>query len=178
MAAGCGPAANDWMPLAQGSRWDFAVRSGFLIAVEPVMVVGRSSVGTVEGARLNGPMGPSRLAWLGNDLLASELAGTRFSPPVTLLKVGAKDATWEWRGKVQSAGVWVPATVAFTQQSGTFTIPKSENSLTSLTVVAKLSAAGMTRETQLTFARDLGVVRQETREDGKFVASIEYLSGP
>lgn len=166
------------MPLEPGSRWDFAVRSGFLIAVEPVMVVGRSSVGKVSGARLNGPMGPSRLAWSGSQLISSELAGTRFSPPVVLLKSDLKSGTWQWSGKVMSAGQWLPAKATFTQQSGTFTLPKSENEMGSLSVAVQLVQAGVTRETALTFVRDLGVVRQETREGGKFVASIEYLSGP
>lgn len=179
LSLGCTPKDySDWMPLAQGNEWAYEVNLHLKTGVAEVKVVGPTSVGPVEGWLLRSEYGVSRMGWSGEELLASELAGVRFFPPLPTLRPAREKQKWTWTGKVLHAGQLIPATASVTQEPDEQTVDGRERDC--LKVTAELRIEGQPEMTLRTWtSRHLGIVRQDLTQPGRDpVPSLLYISGP
>ena len=121
-------------------------------------------------------MGNSVLFWDGDALMASELSGTRFKPPLLMFKSGNKDATGKWEGMIDALQYKGPATATLIQQKANFG-PDSKKS-ESIESTLNLIFGKDSLEVRTVFTRGLGIAQQEQRLNGKFVSSFDHVSGP
>lgn len=171
-ALGCNPGPRNLMPLAEGHKWTYNVMLDFGSTVQSLEVSRRISVAGEHGWELTGPMGSSRLAWVGGTLVGERLAGTTFSPPVPLL--AAEEMSWE--GTATTAG-------QARKGRGRLTISQVDVELAGRTYESTLSKLEIgfdsgTLELLTWFVADLGIIRQEQRIDGVRNRKLDYLSGP
>ncbi|MBX3111970.1 MAG: hypothetical protein KF857_08170 [Fimbriimonadaceae bacterium] len=173
LVAGCQAGDDALMPLGTGKVWQYQVTSGLTSGVQEVKVVGPTSVGPYSGWSLRGDGAETRLAWAGRRLVAAELAGTTYSPPLPLVDPDAMTKVVEWDGQVDSgAGPQsVKATLKLKQDKDTV-----GNRRVTVTMADIVFSNG--DEALVWFAPHIGVVRQEQRRKDRLVAKLVYLSGP
>ncbi|MCE9557832.1 MAG: hypothetical protein K8R88_02665 [Armatimonadetes bacterium] len=170
---GCSRPQTDLFPLAVGNEWTYTVKSGLLSRVDVVRVVATDSVAGAPGFRLQGPSGPSRVAWIGNQLVANELSGTRFSPAIPLY---SGDGSAKWSGLVTSLGLTTTAKLTLSQELDKFKIGGQELPGSKSTIVLR---AGDTQKTlTFLFIKGLGLVRQEESDGTTMTRSVVYVKGP
>lgn len=164
------------MPLSKDAEWDYTYSAKMLTGVESVRVINESSIDGHPAYNLSGPMGRSRIAWIGDKLVAAELSGTRFFPPITLLAPGRKGELPTWQGSISSGGTSSPASAQISQESSTFSLGGRKYSAT--VVVHRITYGSSNLEVSTTYADGLGIAQQVSRRNGQFVSSLEYLKGP
>lgn len=166
------------MPLAEGNHWAYEANLHLKTSVAEVEAVEQVSVGPVKGWLLKSEYGSSRMAWSGDTLIASELAGVRFFPPLPTLKPAKAEQNWTWEGQVLHAGEMLPASAAMTQEEDEQTIDGRERDC--LKVSATIRIDGQPEMTLRTWtSRHLGIVRQDLTQPGRDpVPSLSYISGP
>ena len=169
---GCSASQTSYLPLKMGSKWSYAVKGDFDTTVEDMSVVGRVPVGPQDGYEIQGHTGTTRLAWAGDRLLASELAGQWFDPPVPLISGGKTS----WKGTLETAGRKSEAAATLTQSTAKLKFAgRDQDTLrTDLTLVTR----GQTIKLSTWFVKGIGVLKQEQRTGNKRDRLIEYLSGP
>ena len=174
LTVSCGSSAHDLFPLAEGNVWNYVVNHDGETAYQELRVVGRTAVGPHKGWLLESDMGDSRLAWDGERLLAGEMAGVRYSPPIPIY---APDGE-RWSGVVRTAG---------TQQEATATIATSNVELNAAgalhqTVKCVLTLDSEDGPVRLTtwFFEGLGIMKQEQHSGPRLTRNrkIEFVSGP
>lgn len=170
---GCSRPQTDLFPLAVGNEWTYTVKSGLLSRVDVVRVVATDSVAGAPGFRLQGPSGPSRVAWIGNQLVANELSGTRFSPAIPLY---SGDGSAKWSGLVTSLGLTTTAKLTLSQELDKFKIGGQELPGSKSTIV--LRAGGTQKTLTFLFIKGLGLVRQEESDGTTMTRSVVYVKGP
>ncbi len=173
--AGCAPTAGNYLPMAVGDTWSYQSRTGLNSSVVDLRVARKLPVGSGPGFELVCQAGASRLAWRGDTLVASQLAGTFYSPPVPVFVPAGKTPV-AWEGTVTQMG-------KSTQAKGAASVADSEAKAGSKTVPAKqvtltIESGGTQTEVTTWFVNGLGIVRQEQRINGLLVNRLTYLSGP
>lgn len=164
------------MPLRQKAEWTYEFNGKLQNGVEKMTVVGETSVAGGYGFLVQGPLGTSRLAWAGSKLVAAELAGVRYSPPIPLLDSSGTETLPDWKGEVRAYGmVWNGSRTA-TQRKTTFTL--SGRKYAAIQVDHILKYGDRTIETTITFADSIGIAELNERTNGEFLSSIQYLAGP
>jgi hypothetical protein len=173
--AGCrgGPSL---MPLDIGHKWTYIVKSprSFDTYVTPIKVARRISVAGVEGVELTSDLGVSRLAWVGDGLMAERLIGTQFSPPLPL--VFGTNETYErpWKGQVTFVDNASPATA--TQSQKAFDdFPLGGKKIHTIISTIHLKTAARSIELLTWFAPGRGIVQQEQRTDGTLLVRLSLL---
>jgi hypothetical protein len=119
-------------------------------------------------------MGTSVLSWSGSKLLAKDLPGTRFLPPVPILNTNLESDTWG--GTIRSVLGDQMGTASLTHKEEDFKLSGSKSK--SIKSMLKLEFGGKSRELTTWFISGVGVVRQEERVQGELIRTIEYVSGP
>jgi hypothetical protein len=170
--AACSPSDRSLMPLREGTVWTYAVERDFDSSVAEWKVVGRAAVGSESGYEIRSPLGSSRLAWQGDRLVASQLAGTRYDPPMPLL---APDGT-PWSGTVHGTGRAGRARASVARETATEETDGRKRSVTVSTVTIK--ADGWEAQVTTWFVAGVGAVRQEQRTDGRLDVRAELIAGP
>lgn len=165
------------MPMDKESHWTYTVQLPFRNTVAEIKTAGHVPVGTQEGWRLQGDQGAASLAWKGSRLIATELAGAQYDPPLPLLDVSLrKDATMSWSGTVVAGGKSQPGEAVISQEKDKRRVSGTEFSC--LRVRHEIKTAGKTLELITWFTPNRGILRQEQRIDGELTHSLEWLSGP
>lgn len=174
LLVGCGAKTRDYFPLQLGNKWTYEVTIDNDVEIIDLTVAEEAPVGDHQGYLLQSEMGDSRLAWDGDTLLAAELAGTRYSPPIPLY---APDGT-DWSGVVQAESK---------QVAGKATVSRSEEELvvggrSFQTVKCVLTLDSGEDHIQLTtwFYAGMGILRQEQRSGPALERdrNIVFVSGP
>lgn len=176
----CGRTPDTYYPLAEGAKWTYRLRAGFVERVEEVRVVRKLSVDGVAGWELNGPMGPSRLAWSRGRLVAESAPGARFDPPIPLLDASGAESKWSWPA---SGEAYLTSNGRTAQAAGEGTQRKEDmevggRTFKTLRSTVTVRAGGKVLELDTWFAPGIGPLRQEQRLDGVLVAALERVSGP
>ncbi len=140
-----------------------------ITAMEPTSLAGHS------GWVLSGPLGRSRVAWVGDRLKAAEWAGTRFDPPITLLVSTTKPTELTWSGRVTNGLRSLDTKVTTRQEPGKINLTGRETPGLRVTMTLKDNPS---QESTFFYVKGRGLVTSETRVDGKFSVGLEYLSGP
>lgn len=173
---GCGGSRQGLFPLKVGNSWTYMVRGGFVTRVESVKVVAEESVAGTKGWRLDGPMGMSRIAWKKGVLLAEELPGCRFYPPVPILNSAVDAKGLGWTGRLWVMGTSLEAKGAVTEDADKFEIAGRKYEAVVSTLI--LASSKTQIELKTWFVDGIGPVRQEQRIDGTLYPAANYLSGP
>lgn len=173
--AGC-DRQSKMMPLSKGAVWEYQATSGLLTRVTKIQVDSPVAVGSASGYLLTSRQGNSRLAWSGSQLIASQLAGAQFRPPIPLYADLAEGAKLAWKGQIRTAEGTRPA-------QGELVSAKTKEKLGTQEVAATLTTltyqeAGRQHEIQTWFASGVGIIRQEHRSNGQLMTRLIYLSGP
>lgn len=175
--ASCSHPRTDLMPLAVGEQWGFAVRSAQNSIAASLKVTRKAAVGGVEGFEISGPSGISRLAWIGGDLKASVLSGTRFMPPITLLTSTVSKTPVTWSGKVSTPlHSWTGTAENLISKADLKVAGRNVDTIRSDLVITLANQTKMTLTTW--YAPEMGIVRQEQRTNGVQVLAMERLNGP
>lgn len=175
LATGCA-SHQKLMPLEIGSVWTYQCNSGMISRVEEFKITHSVPVGQTTGVALVSQLGTTSLAWHNRRLVAGELAGSEFFPPIPLLASISPSESVSWKGKVRTAGVISSAdatlkTVRAEDKVGTQTLSVTQS-------ILLLKENGKEHELLTWFAPDLGIVRQEHRINGSLVNRLRYVSGP
>ena len=171
---GCDSSGDSWMPLVAKNHWTYTVSAGMVSAVRSVEVNGEEPCGSLQGLRLHGAMGDSVMAWDGNKLVASRLAGTSFRPPLPILLSQPGEVHW-------NGGMSLPGKTWESKAKLEVKLSKEDVGGRKLEVlVAKLSVTGPDSpvETETIFVRNIGIYRQEERVANRLTRKILYISGP
>ncbi|MCH7904384.1 MAG: hypothetical protein IH944_07430 [Armatimonadetes bacterium] len=171
---GCSQSHSRMMPLEQGNTWTYAYNSTYEEVVAEVRVSRKVAVGPVYGWELSSLMGESHLAWQGSELIAAQMAGTRFQPPIPIY---ASEST-SWAGTAITNGEEYSARATLTVSEETLDVGGTRHETIKTTL--DIDIAGEPLQLMTWFARDIGIVRQEQRRGTPltFDHSIEFLSGP
>ena len=175
LAAGCGAADRNLMPLNVGDSARYAVSADFVRYIGEVKVVRRSAVAGLDGYVLAGPMGESHLAWKGDTLIGDRFSNTRFVPAIPLVVATEDPIQRTWKGTVQGAWGKYEAVATLAQRrvkevdGKKIDVVKSELTITSPNRKAiKLVT---------TFQPGVGIYSQRQWLGGDSIADIERISG-
>jgi hypothetical protein len=165
----CTPFDQSFFPMRMGQTWTFQVQDDFDRYVDDVRVVGAVNVGPVKGWQLRGKMGTSRLGWSGDTLLASELGGRHFDPPLPIFSRSPRS----WKGTMFSAGMRTPVAATVTSEK---TVEKyGGRSYDAVQTTVLLTGAGQQVKLDSWFVSGIGLLRQEQRTGDRRDRRIEYL---
>lgn len=174
LTVGCSSGIRDYMPLGPNDEWEYEVHIDFVASTEMLRVARPAPVGSIEGWLLESGMGDSRMAWDGDVLLAAELAGTVYAPPIPLLATGDK----AWRGVVMTTS---------SRTAGTARLQRSDEKLhvgirdyDCAKTVLTLESSGETVQLTTWFFPGLGILRQEQRRGPQLERDrlLVFVSGP
>ncbi|HTQ08605.1 MAG TPA: hypothetical protein VMI31_00895 [Fimbriimonadaceae bacterium] len=164
------------MPLDVGHEWTYIVKAprSFLSYVTKVKVARRLSVADTAGVELASDLGPSRLAWKGNELLAERLIGTQFAPALPLVFSSGETYERPWSGRVTFVDRGSFAT-ASESQKGNDDLTFEGRRIHCIESTIELKTAAHRIELLTWFSEGLGIVQQEQRTDGVLVLQIRQL---
>jgi hypothetical protein len=164
-----------FMPLEVGREWTYSVVDAYGPRMARLTVREPARVGDQMGVLLLGDDGPSRLAWDGSVLVASEFVGCAFDPPIPLLQANAEASSWEWRGAIRRGGIVSSARVIAAQEAATTDDLGRE--VPSLRVTLRLNVGGETETVETHYVRGVGIQRQEVRRGGRQVLLVTLATG-
>lgn len=164
------------MPLGKGKVWTYSYNARLRTGVEKLAVTGPTAISGKRGFILEGPMGRCALAWVGDDLVASELAGVRYDPPLLMVRDGLKAGQGELSGKALLAGQTFSYQGKWSQEPVKHQI--GTRKLSAIKVERELTFGGNALKTTTIFAPGIGIVRQEEKWNGEFRALLNYVTGP
>lgn len=172
--AGCG-SDTDWMPLEEGRSWTYYVQTPAINRVETLRCEEPVRVGATRGWKITSDAGVSKLAWSGSDLLASELLGTSYDPPLRLLDASSQTARWEYSGTCQ----WgmTTAKITMTARQAPDKLRAGGQDRSSILVTHEFTFDGKKHELKTWYQLGLGVIRQEHRIDRRRVVALEWIGG-
>lgn len=164
------------MPLEKGGVWTYQAEPGLQSETVDIRVQNQVPVQDVLGYRLVSSWGNSRLAWKGDTLLASELGGTRYDPPIPLIQTLPKAGKGEWKGQIIVGDKTVPATATLEIKSTKTRLGSREMDATQSTLTLKVGED--THEVLTWFVPNYGIARQEQRKNNLLTNRLTYLTGP
>jgi hypothetical protein len=168
--------ASDLMPLEVGREWKYIVQAStdFKSYVTPMRVTREISVANAKGFEIVSDLGVSRLAWVGDGLMADRTAGTQFSPALPLLF--ATDETFErkWKGEVTFVDKASPAHGTQSQKADDELVFEGKK-LHCIKSTIRLKTASRDIELITWFSSGLGIVQQEQRTDEKLLVKVKLL---
>lgn len=176
--SGCGNYTG-WFPMKSGKHWTYQVRAGFDRRVETIRVLRPLTVASVDGFELAGPLGLSRLAWVGNTLVTESAVNAHFSPPLPILMPGVeltKDLPRRvatWHGRVVALGKERPGSAVLTERIDKIEVGSRKAS----TILATLTLTIPNGKIELEswYEEGTGIVQQEQRTNGARIVQLLLL---
>lgn len=162
----------DLFPIEIGKSWKYVVTSGMSKTVATLKVTGRTPVDGVRGYELTSELGNFRVAWKDGWLIASDLAGTRFSPPMPILHADYKGVI-TWKGTVEAMGRAMSATAELTQAWGDK--ESRQDGKQGVLVKIRMAVGGKTIETESIYMPGIGLAEQSQRVDGLLTLRMKAL---
>ena len=159
------------MPMRVGQTWTYQVTADFQVFVELISVTRRIAVGSTDGFELAGPLGVSRLAWLGDKLVTSATANARFSPPIPILLGRGTRARWE--GQVGWMGSSTHTAATLVQDD--VKVRVGGRSVNAVRSTLQFSVQGHPIELASWFQPGVGLILQEQRVNGRRNVKMEIL---
>lgn len=158
-------------PLKKGWSATYEVTGAFFPQVEEIEVLRSSTVAGVPGWVLGGALGESRVAWKDGVLVAEQLAGTWYAPPLPILRSASGDE--EWRGVAVTLGQAKAISGTFVQREEK--VEFADRKTQSTHVVLDLSEPGAKIEIQIWYVKGLGPIRWEHRRNTALVQKAVIL---
>ncbi|MCW5941271.1 MAG: hypothetical protein KIS66_03510 [Fimbriimonadaceae bacterium] len=172
--AGCGK-RSEHFPLRVGDARVYEVEGGFVAGADEVRVADTTTILDHPGFALEGAFGPARVAWVGDTLLAEDLANTRFRPPIPILVEDLGKPEREWRGAMVTMGRLLNATATLVQEPKTLDL--GSRKYQTIHALLSISAPGTEIEVSMWYAKGIGPVRWEERINQVRVLKADYVSG-
>lgn len=173
--AGCGAGGEEWMPMEPGRTWTYHARGGFVGYVEPVTVERAIAVAGAPGFELRGPLTTARLAWRDGKLLAEQVGGTRYVPPVPLLAPESEKSR-DWSGRAQVLNVGLGAKGTLTQDREKLDLGGRQVDTRVTTLLLEMPRRRV--EIRTWFAKGIGIVRQTQHTNGIQDVAIDLVRWP
>jgi hypothetical protein len=170
--AGCSGSAA-WMPLSSGREWQYLVREADRVI--EVRCTERARVGLHNGWQLEGEGGRARMAWVDGELICSEMSAMRFEPPIVLLKPANERSVWSYHGRGMSNTRSAPISMTVAQAPAKLRLGASDRETLLVTLSGRFGDTQIQLKTW--FERGEGILRQEQRNGGDLVLSMELVSG-
>lgn len=179
-SSGCRGGGSDLMPLDIGHQSTYIVKAGFDTYVTPIKVDREVSVANTRGVEMTSILGATRLAWVGDALMAERLAGTQFVPPLPILFRAEETNDRPWKGRVQfvdrgSLDPNSPPATAMQSQKGDDDLPYQGKKIHCIRSTIRLKTAVHSIELITWFSAGLGIVQQEQRTDDKLLIRLSLL---
>lgn len=174
LCAACGTNTG-WMPLEQGRTWTYYVQTPAINRVESLRCERAVRVGLARGWSITSEAGSSKLAWSGSNLIASELLGTTFDPPLKLLDASSTHAKWKYSGLCQWGMATAKISVSAWQAPDNLRAGGQDRS--SILVTHQFSLDGKHHELKTWYQMGTGVIRQEHRINRRRVVALEWIGG-
>lgn len=165
------------LELKPGNVWTYEVTSGLVTRMVEMSVGDAAPVGRIQGYRVVSDLGDSTIAWQGDTLMARQLGGTRFDPPIPLARSRANSKAVPWRGSVLRGGKLIKDCRA----TLTAELVKEKDSGSEVMRVLStltLHSTGPDQTVSTWMGRGPGIVRQEHRQGGVLLLRMRYVSGP
>lgn len=183
LASGCG-SSHPLFPLREGNEWTYSVKTALSEFIAKVKVSGRVPVAGMDGYELTSTMGVSRLVWKGDVLYASALSGTRFHPPLPLLRATEEDHSFRQQVRMYSGGKTYDVDATIDQKTQPYTRAGRRFRATVTTALLRLSDREI--EIRSVYAPGTGLLEQvqRTRSIGQgdsrtqFDLQMDCISGP
>lgn len=166
------------MPLRKGKTWNYKASLHFQEITTKMKVIGPITVGQGQGWQIESSMGNSRLAWINGKLVASELSGTRYDPPLVLLAPDSIKTPLSWSGRVFSSGVEYDGKATLRQENLTKKKDQIEiGGIKYSTIKCSHDLMIGDNKVELTtwYSSGIGIIRQEQTRNGDLVPSLEYI---
>jgi hypothetical protein len=164
------------MPLKVGTKWSYSVSTARRQSTPNIVVDRALAVGNGPGFELSGPLGLTRMAWNGRLLVASQLAGTGFKPPIPMLDPSLPEKPVVWNGEIRGPLSSAPAQATLTHEMSTTLLAGVRQPAIKTTLSLKLSGHHLDLLTW--WVRGIGIAEQTQRTDGVQDVELSWLSGP
>jgi hypothetical protein len=174
---GCASAPqSNLMPLKVGETWIYRVHGRELDQVVPFKVTRRISVAGTNGYEIASDLGISRLAWVGTKLVADELAGTKYDPPLPLLDSQSAPADAQWEGTVTTPAGILRGTA--TQSQHVDKRPASGRTGVATVSTIELKTGHNVLTLVSSYVPEVGMIQQEEHNGLLSSTSLTMTSGP
>ena len=129
-------------------------------------------VGDADGWLVSGLGGESTYAWDVCVLRTSRLGSMDFDPPIGILQADKEDSSWKYTGNVTIRGQLQKATAEITQDATSIEDRYPE----AMRVRVVLTIGENEIDLITVFARGIGVVEQEQRNNGRTVSRAQLTN--
>ena len=172
LLSGCG-SSERLLPLAVGQRWTYTFRHGMERELGTVEVTREVPVETGMGWELRSPMGVSRLGYVGDRLVASQLGGAFLVPALPIGLPVKRHA--EWRGWVTSTAGRRPAKATIVATEGKLGVQGRPRAVNRTVVTMRLG--GHVVELTTLYTPGDAIALQEQTTDDKLELAMERVAG-
>lgn len=169
LLSGC-DTCGDWMPLRKGKTWRYLIKDA--AEVMEVKCTEPRRVGDADGWLVSGLGGESTYAWDVCVLRTSRLGSMDFDPPIGILQADKEDSSWKYTGNVTIRGQLQKATAEITQDATSIEDRYPE----AMRVRVVLTIGENEIDLITVFARGIGVVEQEQRNNGRTVSRAQLTN--
>jgi hypothetical protein len=147
----------------------------FYASAEELSVDRSISVAGQPGWLINSPMGQSRVAWKGDELVGEALAYSRFAPAVPLAVSGRYEAERKWAGTIYVLNSPFPAKATLAQVRASEDVMGQK--MDGVKAILTIDIPKLQRQVVLenTLIRGVGLVRQLQRTNGVLDVDLRLL---
>ncbi len=164
------------MPLNKGNEWKYHLYDKMNSKVVEIKVSGETRVGIGKGTQLWGNHGNTKMAWRGGKLYVSDLATMSFDPPIIMLQPGQPKSQWKYEGEAKTRFQSETIHAVITQEPKKYTIAETEFDCLQVKIFMKFQNQEIEQITY--YSKNIGIIRQEQRNNGEFVYAMDWISGP
>jgi hypothetical protein len=158
------------MPLREGKTWRYLMKDA--AEVMEVKCSAPRRVGDADGWLLAGPGGESTYAWDKCVLRTSRLGSMDFDPPIGILQANIEEAKWGYTGTVTTRDGQHKATAQITQEATSI----EDRYPDAMRVRIVLAIEENEIDLLTVFARGIGIVEQEQRNNGRTVSRAQLTN--
>jgi hypothetical protein len=175
LVCGCNRSAS-LMPSRSGLKWTYSIRTPFSVSIDEARISGTTPVGDSLGFVLSTPVGETLMAWQQSQLVVGRAGGTGFHPPVPIYDSNLGEGKVQWMGQMIVSGTIRKAHAELRQRRERLDSAGKSFDCVKTDVMIATPEGKVDLTTWL--SPGVGIVRQEQRNNGKFVVRIEWINGP
>jgi len=176
--------SDQLFPLQVGNQWTYNVKTALPEFISKVTVARRIPVAGVEGYELTSTMGTSRLVWKDKVLYATVLSGSRFNPPLPLLRDTEEKHSFRQKLRMYASGKTYEVDATVDQETQPYT--RGGKRFRATVTMTTLRLKDREIEIRSVYSPGTGLMEQVQRTrnlgaDGgrtQFDLQMDYLSGP
>lgn len=161
------------MPLVPGRSWRYVAKTPSRSGTYRVRVNSETKVGLERGYLLESDGGNTKMAWSKNSLYVSQMGGIEFSPPLILLKPTEGKTMWTYSGTIKTPFIEERSQIRIVQEPAELKIGSISHDTILVTLTLRFQKQDI--EWKNWFEMGRGILRQEQRNNGRFVLGLELI---